>query len=70
MAIPHLSSVTGGVADLRTRRPMNATDRPRIGSVTKTFTAAVVLQLAAELRLFLDAPVEPYLPGLIRGGRI
>ncbi|MFF8726940.1 serine hydrolase domain-containing protein [Streptomyces sp. NPDC015171] len=61
-------AVTDGVADLGTGRPMNATDRLRAGSVTKTFTATVVLQLAAERRLSLDAPVERYLPGLIRSG--
>ncbi|GCD41132.1 serine hydrolase domain-containing protein [Streptomyces paromomycinus] len=57
-----------GVADRKTGRPMRAEDRFRIGSVTKTFTATVVLQLAAEGRIELDAPVERYLPGLIRGG--
>ncbi|WP_217544904.1 serine hydrolase [Streptomyces sp. GbtcB6] len=56
---------TAGTADLRTGRPMNTTDRLRVGSVTKTFTATVVLQLAAEHRLSLDAPVDRYLPGLI-----
>ncbi|MFI1256269.1 serine hydrolase domain-containing protein [Streptomyces netropsis] len=56
-----------GVADLGTGRPMNAKDRLRIGSVSKTFTATVVVQLAAEGRIGLDAPVERYLPGLIRG---
>ncbi|WP_443065381.1 serine hydrolase domain-containing protein [Streptomyces sp. NBC_00536] len=56
-----------GVADLATGRPMNAGDRLRIGSVTKTFTATVVVQLAAEGRIGLDVPVERYLPGLIRG---
>ncbi|KOU47581.1 peptidase [Streptomyces sp. WM6378] len=56
-----------GVADRDTGRPMNADDRLRIGSVTKTFTATVVVQLAAEGRIELDAPVERYLPGLIRG---
>ncbi|MFJ4523575.1 serine hydrolase domain-containing protein [Streptomyces sp. NPDC088810] len=61
-------TASGGVADLRTGRPMNTTDRLRVGSVTKTFTATVVLQLAAERRLSLDAPVERYLPGLIRAG--
>ncbi|MFJ4578824.1 serine hydrolase domain-containing protein [Streptomyces echinatus] len=61
-------TVTDGVADLGTGRAMNATDRLRVGSVTKTFTATVVLQLAAERRLSLDAPVERYLPGLIRAG--
>ncbi|MEU3522645.1 serine hydrolase domain-containing protein [Streptomyces sp. NPDC038707] len=61
-------TVSDGVADLRTGRRMNTTDRLRAGSVTKTFTATVVLQLAAEGRLSLDAPVERYLPGLIRAG--
>ncbi|MEU3958029.1 serine hydrolase domain-containing protein [Streptomyces achromogenes] len=61
-------TVTDGTADLRTGRPMNTTDRLRAGSVTKTFTATVVLRLAAEGRLSLDAPVEHYLPGLIRDG--
>ncbi|WP_030347271.1 serine hydrolase domain-containing protein [Streptomyces sp. NRRL S-1022] len=61
-------TASDGVADLRTGRPMNTTDRLRVGSVTKTFTATVVLQLAAERRLSLDAPVERYLPGLIRAG--
>ncbi|MFE3884514.1 serine hydrolase domain-containing protein [Streptomyces lydicus] len=56
-----------GVADRATGRPMNAGDRLRIGSVTKTFTATVVVQLAAEGRIALDAPVGRYLPGLIRG---
>ncbi|MFF4113090.1 serine hydrolase domain-containing protein [Streptomyces sp. NPDC001714] len=56
---------TAGAADLRTGRPMNSTDRLRVGSVTKTFTATVVLQLAAEHRLSLDANVDRYLPGLI-----
>jgi D-alanyl-D-alanine carboxypeptidase len=61
-------TASDGVADLRTGRPMNTTDRLRVGSVTKTFTATVVLRLAAERRLSLDAPVERYLPGLIRAG--
>ncbi|MFI9237169.1 serine hydrolase domain-containing protein [Streptomyces sp. NPDC053079] len=60
-------SVARGVADLSTGRPMNAKDRLRIGSVSKTFTATVVVQLAAEGRIGLDVPVERYLPGLIRG---
>ncbi|MGW2619522.1 serine hydrolase domain-containing protein [Streptomyces sp. NPDC001500] len=56
-----------GTADLATGRPMNARDRLRAGSVTKTFTATVLLQLAAEHRLDLDAPVARHLPGLITG---
>ncbi|PPS69381.1 MULTISPECIES: serine hydrolase domain-containing protein [Streptomyces] len=56
-----------GTADLRTGRPMNTVDRLRVGSVTKTFTAALVLRLVAEHRLSLEAPVDRYLPGLIHG---
>ncbi|WP_328957349.1 serine hydrolase domain-containing protein [Kitasatospora purpeofusca] len=57
-----------GVADVRTGRPASAGDRFRIGSVTKTVTATVVLQLAAEGRLSLDSTVEDRLPGLVRSG--
>jgi D-alanyl-D-alanine carboxypeptidase len=39
----------------------------RIGSLTKTYVAAVVLQLAAERRLSLDDPVASYLPGVVPG---
>ena len=54
-----------GTADLRTGRPVPRGARFRIGSTTKVFTATVVLQLAAEGRLRLDAPVAHYLPGLL-----
>ncbi|MEV0320099.1 serine hydrolase domain-containing protein [Streptomyces sp. NPDC050658] len=43
------------------------TDHFRAGSITKTFIATVVLQLAAEHRLSLSDPVEDHLPGLLRG---
>ncbi|MFE9044079.1 serine hydrolase domain-containing protein [Streptomyces sp. NPDC012421] len=42
-------------------------DRYRVGSITKTFTATVLLQLQAEGRLDLDDTVEKWLPGLVRG---
>jgi D-alanyl-D-alanine carboxypeptidase len=38
-----------------------------IASITKTFVAAVVLQLAAEGRLSLDHSVQKWLPGVISG---
>ncbi|WP_234286022.1 serine hydrolase domain-containing protein, partial [Streptomyces venezuelae] len=37
----------------------------RIGSVTKTFTHTIVLQLVAERRIALDAPARSYLPEVI-----
>jgi D-alanyl-D-alanine carboxypeptidase len=42
-------------------------DHFRAGSVTKTFLATVVLQLAAEQRLSLSDSVEDHLPGLVHG---
>ncbi|MEQ7052036.1 serine hydrolase domain-containing protein [Paenibacillaceae sp. P-4] len=55
-----------GIADLRTNKPMKTDFRFRIGSVTKTFTATVVLQLAGENRLNLDDSIEKWLPGVIQ----
>ncbi|MFF4586462.1 serine hydrolase domain-containing protein [Streptomyces sp. NPDC001388] len=59
-----------GVADRQTRRALSNADRFRIGSVTKTFSAVVLLQLVDEGRLVLDAPVNRYLPGLLPDDRI
>ncbi|MFI7111296.1 serine hydrolase domain-containing protein [Nonomuraea sp. NPDC050227] len=58
---------TAGVADLETRAKVPANGTVRIGSHTKTFAATVVLQLAGEGKLDLDAPIEKYLPGMVRG---
>jgi D-alanyl-D-alanine carboxypeptidase len=57
-----------GLANRARRTPMRTDDRFRIGSITKTFVATVVLQLVAEGRLTLDAPVERWLPGLVPRG--
>ncbi|MDX3535802.1 serine hydrolase [Streptomyces sp. MB09-01] len=56
---------SSGVADVRTGREALEQGRFRAGSVTKTFTSAVVLQLAAEGAVELDRPVQEYLPGLL-----
>ncbi|GAA4516268.1 serine hydrolase domain-containing protein [Nonomuraea ferruginea] len=58
---------TAGVADLKTEAKMPADARVRIASNTKMFTAVVALQLAGEGKLDLDAPIEKYLPGVVRG---
>ncbi|MEV7276122.1 serine hydrolase domain-containing protein [Streptomyces sp. NPDC093111] len=42
-------------------------DRFRVGSITKTFTATVLLQLQAEGRIDLDDPVDTWLPGVVSG---
>ncbi|MFD5014259.1 serine hydrolase domain-containing protein [Streptomyces chartreusis] len=54
-----------GVADRKTGRALSNSDRFRIGSITKVFSAVVLLQLAEEKKLTLDAPVDRYLPGLL-----
>ncbi|MFF3750226.1 serine hydrolase domain-containing protein [Streptomyces sp. NPDC002018] len=56
-----------GVADRTTGRARLARDRFRVGSVTKTFVATVLLQLEAEGTVDLDDTVETTLPGLVRG---
>lgn len=56
---------SAGVHDLASGRPADPDGRFRVGSVTKVFTAAVVLQLAGEGKLALDRPARHYLPDLI-----
>jgi D-alanyl-D-alanine carboxypeptidase len=62
-------TTTRGVADRERSLPMRADARFRIGSVTKTFVAALVLRLVEDGRLRLDDSVERWLPGLVPGGR-
>jgi D-alanyl-D-alanine carboxypeptidase len=59
---------TSGVADPATGRPMAPELRFRAASLTKSFTATVVLQLVAEGRLRLDEPLERRLPGVLPYG--
>jgi len=54
---------SAGVRELGGAAKPPTNGRFRIGSTTKTFTAAVVLRLVAEGKLGLDAPVAGYLPG-------
>ena len=49
----NVARIAAGVDLAATRRPMLAGDRFRVGSLTKTFTATLVLQLAEEHRISL-----------------
>ena len=66
-----LAQVQDGHRTVRARagagRPVPWEARFRAASVTKTFTAVVVLQLADEGRLSLDDTVESWLPGVVSG---
>jgi D-alanyl-D-alanine carboxypeptidase len=57
-----------GIAELGTTRDVPIHGRFRIGSITKTFVATVVLQLVHEGRLRLDDPVDRWLPGVVPHG--
>ncbi|ALG10819.1 serine hydrolase domain-containing protein [Kibdelosporangium phytohabitans] len=61
------TSYTAGAARFGRPGPPPVNGRVRAASNTKTFVAVVVLQLVAEGKVELDAPIERYLPGLIRG---
>lgn len=61
----HTFTARSGTAELGSTRPVPVDGRFRAGSITKSFSSAVVLQLAGEGEVVLDAPVTRYLPGLI-----
>jgi D-alanyl-D-alanine carboxypeptidase len=62
---------SSGVAELGSAKPVAVGGRFRAGSITKSFVATVVLQLAGERRLRLEDSVERWLPGVVaEGGRI
>jgi D-alanyl-D-alanine carboxypeptidase len=60
--------LAAGAADLATGAALRPHARFRVGSITKTFVATVVLQLVGEGRLSLDEPVGRRLPGLLANG--
>ncbi|GII88521.1 serine hydrolase [Sphaerisporangium siamense] len=61
---------TSGSNDLH-GTPVPPSGRWRVASITKTFVAALILQLTGEGKLRLDDPIARHLPGLLpRGGQI
>ncbi|WP_158719287.1 aminotransferase class I/II-fold pyridoxal phosphate-dependent enzyme [Streptomyces sp. NBRC 110035] len=61
------ATARSGVGDLVGGRPVPEDGYLRLGSVTKTFVATVLLQLVDEERLALDQTVERLLPGVVTG---
>ncbi len=59
-----------GVADVAAKTPVTTSTSFAIASVSKTFTAALVLALAQEGAIELDEPVRTYLPDLRVNARI
>ena len=58
-----------GIADVSTGRPVTPDMRHRVGSISKTFTAAAVLQQVESAQIGLDTPIGHYLPRLVPGER-
>jgi D-alanyl-D-alanine carboxypeptidase len=67
--IPGQKPWTGasGFVDLQRSQLMEPTTQMRIASISKVFTAAIVLQLVEEGRLDLDTPVSTWFPQLVPG---
>ena len=59
-----------GTRELGSDDPPTTTDHYRIGSLTKTMTATVILQLAQEGKLSLDDPISKYQPDVPNGDNI
>lgn len=59
-----------GKADIQTGTPMRTDDHMRIGSITKTLTATIVLELVDQGKVGLDDPVSKYLRGVPNGANI
>jgi len=62
-----LTRARAGVTVLGGTEPLDWGSRFRIGSTTKTFVAATILQLDAERVLSTEDTVERWLPGLVSG---
>jgi D-alanyl-D-alanine carboxypeptidase len=56
-----------GIANERSKAPMRASMHQRIGSVTKTFMGALLMQLAGEHKLSLGDKVSQYIEGVPNG---
>jgi D-alanyl-D-alanine carboxypeptidase len=61
---------TLGVANKASGKPMRANMHHRIGSVTKTFTATLLLKADAQGRLSLDDTIDQYVKGVPNGDEI
>lgn len=56
--------LAAGVSDLDSNATLGIEDHMRVGSVTKSFTVTVILQLVGEGLLGLDDPISPFFPDL------
>ncbi|MFE1591102.1 serine hydrolase domain-containing protein [Nocardia sp. NPDC058705] len=62
-------SGASGVADVISGEPIRPDMVHRMGSITKTFVAAAIMQQVEQGRIGLDTPIADYLPRLVPGER-
>ena len=62
----HTTRLAAGLGDLARKTPMRAENHFKIASLTKTFTAAVLLQLVSEGKLSLTTACSSVCPALCR----
>ena len=65
----HTTRLTAGLAEVPHQRPMRPAHHFKVASVTKSYTATVVLQLVAEDKLGLSDSIESRLPKLVPNGK-
>lgn len=65
---PYIAAL--GSADLSTNSPMSTADHMRVGSITKTMTATILLQLADEGKISLTDKLSKYFPDYPNGDNI
>jgi D-alanyl-D-alanine carboxypeptidase len=63
-------SGTSGLANVATGASVTPATAFALGSVSKTYTAALIVALAGDGKIKLDAPAQNYLPGLSMNPRI
>jgi D-alanyl-D-alanine carboxypeptidase len=64
----HTTRLTAGLGDIGRKMRMSPDGHFKIASLTKTYTATVVLQLVGEGKLSLDDTVQQRLPGVVPNG--
>jgi CubicO group peptidase (beta-lactamase class C family) len=59
-----VQTAAAGVTNVETEAPVRTDTLFQIGSITKVYTTTLIMQLADEGRIALEAPASTYLPGL------
>jgi D-alanyl-D-alanine carboxypeptidase len=59
-----------GLANTQANQPTSVNDKFKIGSITKTFTATVILQLVDQGKLSLSTPISQWVPNVPNAGTI